>query len=74
MNPNAVGQFAPHNHQSVNQPVAAKVATNTEPAIPATTAAWNVLANDPTNLMGYWRMRSDRKPLRYHQWITVSRS
>jgi hypothetical protein len=32
------------------------------------------MANDPTNLMGYWSDRPNRKPLRYHQWKAASRS
>jgi hypothetical protein len=33
-----------------------------------------VLGNDPTNLMGYWSDRPNRKRLRYNQWKTISRS
>ncbi|MGG7567784.1 hypothetical protein ACQ5SO_16655 [Rhodovulum sp. DZ06] len=49
-------------------------ATNTEPAIAARAAKGNVMANDPTNLMGYWPVKADRKRLRYLQWKALSRS
>lgn len=70
----AQDQFAAHMLASLNTAVVAKAATNTEPAIPAAAAAANVMANDPINLMGYWRNKRVRKPLRYHQWVKCKRS
>jgi hypothetical protein len=67
-------QFAAHNLATLNQAVPEWPATNTEPLSAADTASGNVLANDPTNLMGYWDDRPNRKPLRYHQWTIASRS
>jgi hypothetical protein len=54
--------------------VPANPATNTEPSSASDTASSTVMANDPTNLMGYWSDRPNRKPLRYHQWKAASRS
>lgn len=70
----SAAQFATHNRSTLNIAVAAFAATNTEPASAAGTARSNVMANDPTNLMGYWSDRPNRKPLRYHQWKAASRS
>ena len=67
-------QFAAHNRSTLNAAVPAYAATNTEPSSAADTASSNVMANDPTNLMGYWDDRPNRKPLRYHQWKAASRS
>lgn len=67
-------QYASHNLASKNQATPADAATNTEPAISAAPAAPNVMANDPTNLMGYWSDKANRKPIRYHQWKACSRS
>lgn len=68
------GQFAAHNLATLNQAVPAWGATNTEPLSATASASGNVLASDPTNLMGYWHDRPNRKPLRYHQWTIASRS
>ncbi len=67
-------QFAAHNRSTRNSAVPAYTATNTEPASTAAGASGNVMANDPTNLMGYWGDRPNRKPLRYHQWKAAKRS
>ena len=72
--PSGAGHFAAHNLATLNQAVPDWPATNTEPSSAADTASGNVLANDPTNLMGYWDDRPNRKPLRYHQWTIASRS
>lgn len=75
----AATQFALHNHATLNCDIPAYEATNTEPASaeqefdPDEEEPFNVMANDPTNLMGYWHDRARREPLRYHQWIAVSR-
>lgn len=71
---NGTAQYAAHILSSRNAPVPAYDATNTEPSSASDTASSNVLADDPTNLMGYWSDRPNRKRLRYHQWKTVSRS
>lgn len=68
------GQFAAHILSSRNVDTPAYDATNTEPSSTARSARSNVMADDPTNLMGYWPDRPARKPLRYHQWKTISRS
>lgn len=68
------GQFCAHNLATLNQPVPAFDATNTEPATAIASAKANVMANDPTNLMGYWHDKASRKYLRYHQWIATDRS
>jgi hypothetical protein len=67
-------QYASHNLASKNHATPAYAATNTEPATSAAQAKSNVMANDPTNLMGYWPDKANRKPLRYHQWKACSRS
>lgn len=67
-------QYAAHNRSTLNQAVAGFAATNTEPASSPANAKSNVMANDPTNLMGYWSDKANRKPIRYHQWKTCSRS
>ncbi|MCX6872824.1 MAG: hypothetical protein NTW21_03305 [Verrucomicrobia bacterium] len=67
-------QFATHNRSTLNQAVPAYPATNTEPASAAGSAASNVMKNDPTNLMGYWSDKANRKPIRYHQWKATNRS
>jgi len=75
----AATQFALHNHATLNRSVPAYDATNTEPASaeepfdPVEREPFNVMANDPTNLMGYWHDRRHREPLRYHQWIALNR-
>jgi hypothetical protein len=72
--PNSTAQYAAHIMATLGNAVPAFAATNTEPASAADTGSSNVLANDPTNLMGYWHDRPNRKPLRYHQWKAASRS
>ncbi len=67
-------QFAHHCWVSKNQPVPAYDATNTEPASEATTAHSNIMALDPTNLMGYWIRWPENKRLRYQQWKSVNRA
>jgi len=67
-------QFAAHNLSTRNVASPAYTATNTEPASTPRTPRSNVMANDPTNLMGYWPDRPNRKRLRYHQWKAASRS
>lgn len=79
---NSTPQYAPHLLATLNAAVPAFPATNTEPASAAQAAfvptpkraSNNVLGNDPTNLMGYWSDRPNRKRLRYNQWKTISRS
>lgn len=66
-------QFAAHNRSTLNQATPAYPATNTEPASAAAAAKSNIMKNDPTNLMGYWNDKSNRKPLRYHQWVACKR-
>ena len=70
----STAQFAAHNLSTLNQVVPAYPATNTELASLVGSAKGNVMANDPTNLMGYWSDKANRKPLRYNQWKTCSRS
>ncbi len=70
----SAAQFPGHLRSTLNTAVPAWAATNTEPATAADTAASNVMANDPANLMGYWSDKPNRKPLRYLQWKTASRS
>jgi hypothetical protein len=72
--PSNGGQFAGHILSSRNVDTPAYAATNTEPSTAFRLARDNVMADDPTNLMGYWPDRPSRKPLRYHQWKTISRS
>lgn len=72
--PSCGSQYAAHNLATLGNAVPAYAATNTEPSSLADPGSGNVLANDPTNLMGYWSDRPNRKPLRYHQWKTASRS
>lgn len=67
-------QYAAHILSSRNAATPAYDATNTEPSSAAASASSNVLADDPTNLMGYWSDRPNRKRLRYHQWKAISRS
>ncbi len=72
-------QFAHHNLITCNHTVEDIPATNTEPAVvkptePDNAKAPNVMASDPTNLMGYWYKKPARKHLRYHQWQAADRS
>ncbi len=67
-------QFAAHNLLTLGGAVPAYAKTNTEALSIVDTGSGNVLGNDPTNLMGYWDDRPNRKPLRYHQWKAASRS
>lgn len=67
-------QFAPHNLSTCNAATPAYAATNTEPASDTNPAHDNIMANDPTNLMGYWPVKAARKYLRYHQWQAAARS
>ncbi len=68
------GQFAAHNRATLSTAIPAYAATNTEPASAANPAHSNIMANDPTNLMGYWPDKAARKYLRYHQWKAADRS
>lgn len=70
----STAQFAAHMRATLSTAVPAWAATNTEPASAVGAAHGNVMANDPLNLMGYWSDKANRKPLRYRQWKTVSRS
>lgn len=70
----SAAQFPAHLRSTLSTAVPAWPATNTEPASAVATAASNVMANDPTNLMGYWGVKAARKPLRYLQWKATSRS
>ncbi len=70
----STAQYAAHNLASKNKAIPDYDATNTEPATAAAAAEENVMANDPTNLMGYWDDKANRKPIRYHQWKACSRS
>jgi hypothetical protein len=72
--PSGAAQFAAHNLATINTATLAFAATNTEPASAANPAHSNILANDPTNLMGYWPDKTARKYLRYHQWKAADRS
>lgn len=72
--PSSAKQYATHNRATLSTAVPAYAATNTEPATSAESASGNVMANDPTNLMGYWPDKANRKPIRYHQWKACSRS
>ena len=75
-------QYAGHLATTLNAACPGFPDTNTEPANAAQPAfvptpnrsSNNVLGNDPTNLMGYWGDRPNRKPLRYHQWKAASRT
>lgn len=67
-------QFAPHNLATLNNASPAYTETNTEPASGTNPKHSNVMANDPTNLMGYWPIKASRKYLRYHQWKAADRS
>lgn len=67
-------QFCQHNHDTLDRPVPAHPATNTEHATAANGGDWNVMANDPANLMGYWWDEPNSWPLRYHQWKAIRRS
>lgn len=67
-------QIPAHLLATKNVATVAAVATNTEPAVPAAAASGNVMAADPRNLMGYWSNKVERKPIRYSQWKTCSRS
>lgn len=79
---NSTAQYAAHLLATLNAAVPIFPATNTEPTNAAQAAfvptpnrsSNNVLGNDPTNLMGYWSDRPNRKRLRYNQWKTISRS
>jgi hypothetical protein len=66
-------QFASHNRDTVGYLVPAYLKTNTEPASAAGGSARNVMANDPTNLMGYWPDSPNSTALRYHQWKAARR-
>jgi hypothetical protein len=70
----SAAHFAAHNRATLNTAVPAYAATNTEPASAANVAKSNIMANDPTNLMGYWPVKAARKYLRYHQWKAVTRT
>ncbi len=72
--PASTTHYAAHNLATLGGAVPAYAATNTEPLSVVDAGSGNVLANDPTNLMGYWDDRPNRKPLRYHQWTIASRS
>jgi hypothetical protein len=67
-------QFASHNLNTLGQSVSALPATNTEPAVSRANAGSNIMASDPLNLMGYWRTKTAREPIRYHQWKACKRT
>ena len=67
-------QFTAHCLGTLNQTTTALPATNTEPAVAAGQQGANVMAADPLNLMGYWRTKTVREPLRYRQWKACKRS
>lgn len=67
-------QFPAHNRSTVGGATPAYTATNTEPATTAKAAKFNVMPKDPTNLMGYWPTKPERKPIRYLQWKACKRS
>ncbi len=67
-------EFAAHNSSTCNHAVEEIAATNTEPKVLAHAKHSNVMASDPTNLMGYWHDKTARKHLRYHQWKAIARS
>jgi hypothetical protein len=67
-------QLPAHLLATKNVATTALAATNTEPAVTAAAAAGNIMAADPLNLMGYWGNKVVRKPIRYAQWKTCSRS
>ncbi len=69
-------QYAPHNFASRGAAVPDYPGTNTERSSAVdptwTDVTWaNIMANDPTNLMGYWPVKSVSRYLRYHQWKTL---
>lgn len=75
----ASAQLPKHMHDSTDAAIPAYAKTNTEPetdAVAKSSSDWNanIMSQDPTNLMGYWRDKPNRKPLRYQQWKSVSRS
>lgn len=70
----STGQYPKHLLSSRNRKTPAYAATNTEPATASADAEENVMARDPTNLMGYWDDKANRKPIRYLQWKNCSRS
>lgn len=67
-------QFPAHLLATEGNSTTAIPATNTEPAVTAASAKGNVMSADPLNLMGYWGKKIERKPIRYAQWKTCSRS
>lgn len=67
-------QFTAHSLATLNVATASIPATNTEPAVAAALPGGNIMANDPLNLMGYWRTKSVREPMRYRQWKACKRS
>lgn len=67
-------QFTAHSLGTLNAATTAMPATNTEPAVAANLSGSNIMAADPLNLMGYWRTKSVREPMRYRQWKACKRS
>lgn len=67
-------EFAAHNRATLENAVDDIAATNTEPKVTAHAKHSNVMASDPTNLLGYWHDKTARKHLRYHQWTKIARS
>jgi|GEM_PF-2495164 len=67
-------EFPEHLWKSLSTAVPAYAATNTEPGSSTNPAHANIMANDPTNLMGYWPVKASRKYFRYHQWKAADRS
>ena len=66
-------QFSANNLATLGQATTATPATNTELAVAAGVTGANILGSDPRNLMGYWRRKREREPLRYLQWIKCKR-
>ena len=67
-------QFPAHLLATEGSATTAIPQTNTEPVVTAAAAKGNVMSSDPLNLMGYWGKKIERKPMRYAQWKTCSRS
>lgn len=67
-------QFAEHCLKTLGVATTAIPSTNTEPAVAANRSGGNIMATDPLNLMGYWRTKSVREPMRYRQWKACKRT
>ena len=70
----SAGQYPDHLKDTCNDAIPAIPASNTEKAVPATSAESNIMAADPHNLMGYFRPITNTTRLRYRQWKALSRS